>query len=51
MKNELTENILKILYAQEEDKIEIDANGNLNITRADGEEPQLLDEQQMEEDQ
>lgn len=36
-KTPLTENILKILYASEEEKVLIDESGNLIITNANGE--------------
>jgi hypothetical protein len=32
----LTDNVLKILYASEEEKVEIDDEGNLTITPAAG---------------
>ena len=35
-KTPLTENILKILYASEEEKVHIDDNGNLSITAQSG---------------
>jgi hypothetical protein len=36
LQNKLTEDILKILYASEEEKVAIDEEGNLTITPGEG---------------
>ena len=55
MQNELTENILKILYASEEEKVSIDDNGALTITaiegkgKIEGNEDDLLNDEEEKE--
>lgn len=41
----LTEKVLKILYASEDEKVQIDDNGNLTITPLDGAAP--VDDEDM----
>lgn len=46
--NQLTENVMKILYASEEEKITIDEQGNLTIAVGDG---LMHDEEHKDEDE
>lgn len=47
--NPIIEQVIKILYASEEEKVEIDDKGNLKITALDGSEPLAAEEEEGEE--
>ena len=45
--NHVTESVLKILYASEDEKVQIDDNGNLNIVPIDGAGLPNIDDEDM----
>jgi len=46
---ELSDQILKILYASEEEQVQIDDDGNLTIIPAEGQEENLVGNEEEEE--